>query len=88
MQDGSTDKVKTGDKISRGDEIGKIGNTGHSTNNHLHYEVRSKSGAVLNPINENPGLKNNSSSTKNVIKTVIEEKTSTLKFNTQINVRQ
>ncbi|HRJ31913.1 MAG TPA: M23 family metallopeptidase [Cyclobacteriaceae bacterium] len=88
MQDGSTDNVKTGDNISRGDEIGKIGNTGHSTGNHLHYEVRSKNGAVLNPINENPGLKNGSSSTKSVIRTPVEDKTSSLKFSTQLNVRQ
>ncbi|MBQ7552711.1 MAG: M23 family metallopeptidase [Rickettsiales bacterium] len=31
--------VKTGDKVKTGDSIGKVGNTGHSKGNHLHYEV-------------------------------------------------
>ena len=31
--------VSAGEEIERGDEIGRIGNTGHSFGDHLHYEV-------------------------------------------------
>lgn len=42
--------VKTGQSISRGDLIGKVGNTGKSTGPHLHYEVRLR-GEPQNPVN-------------------------------------
>lgn len=32
--------VKLNEKIQRGQIIGKVGSTGHSTGPHLHYEVR------------------------------------------------
>ncbi|UCF68736.1 MAG: M23 family metallopeptidase, partial [Acidobacteriota bacterium] len=32
-------KARTGQKLTRGDVIGLVGNTGRSTAPHLHYEV-------------------------------------------------
>ncbi len=43
-------EVKAGDKVSRGQLIGHVGNTGKSTAPHLHYEVRFKD-VSQNPVN-------------------------------------
>ncbi|MDA3892309.1 MAG: M23 family metallopeptidase [Salinivirgaceae bacterium] len=40
--------VKKGDKVSRGESVGTVGNTGSSTGPHLHYEV------IYNNVRRNP----------------------------------
>ena len=42
-------RVKVGERVSLGDRIGDMGNTGRSTGTHLHYEVR-VSGKPMNPL--------------------------------------
>jgi murein DD-endopeptidase MepM/ murein hydrolase activator NlpD len=42
-------RVQVGDRVSRGDRIGDMGNSGRSTGTHLHYEVRVGQRAV-NPM--------------------------------------
>jgi murein DD-endopeptidase MepM/ murein hydrolase activator NlpD len=42
-------RVSEGERVSRGDRIGDMGNTGRSTGTHLHYEVR-RSGDPVNPM--------------------------------------
>jgi murein DD-endopeptidase MepM/ murein hydrolase activator NlpD len=41
--------VKNGDTVKKGQKIGEVGDTGHSTAPHLHYEVHFK-GKPINPI--------------------------------------
>jgi len=41
--------VHEGDHVTRGEQVGRMGSTGRSTGNHLHYEVRID-GRAVNPI--------------------------------------
>ncbi|MEM9970014.1 MAG: M23 family metallopeptidase [Pseudomonadota bacterium] len=42
-------RVEVGQRVSLGDRIGDMGNTGRSTGTHLHYEVRTQ-GKAVNPL--------------------------------------
>lgn len=42
-------KIKTGQPVARGEQIGEVGATGRTTGPHLHYEVR-LSGVPVNPM--------------------------------------
>lgn len=42
-------KVKVGDSVKKGDQIGQVGATGRATGYHLHYEVLAN-GRLLNPL--------------------------------------
>ena len=45
----SATAVQAGQRVHRGDVLGYVGNTGHSTGYHLHYEVV-KDGQAVNPL--------------------------------------
>ncbi len=42
-------KVKVGDKVTKGQRIGSMGNSGSSTGTHLHFEIRDAEGNKYNP---------------------------------------
>ncbi len=45
----SSIEVEPGQRVSRGDSVGRVGSTGKSTGYHLHYEVREQ-GRAVNPV--------------------------------------
>jgi murein DD-endopeptidase MepM/ murein hydrolase activator NlpD len=49
MQTGSM-PLQTGDTVSRGDVIGRVGNTGQSNGAHLHFTVEDANRGLVNPL--------------------------------------
>ncbi len=49
MEYGSV-SVKTGDRVSKGQKIGRMGNTGNAHGIHLHFEIRNSDETRVNPI--------------------------------------
>lgn len=47
----NTIKVNKGDRVAKGQYIGRMGNTGYSNGVHLHFEVRNINGNKIDPIN-------------------------------------
>lgn len=47
-------EMKPGAKVRRGQRVGLVGNTGRSTAPHLHYQMMSKAGRVLDPFKLHP----------------------------------
>lgn len=47
-QHNSQNMVKVGQSVRKGQAVGKVGSTGRSTGNHLHYEVK-RNGVNINP---------------------------------------
>jgi len=45
--------VKEGETVKKGQPIMGVGNTGHSTGNHLHFEIR-KDGVAIDPLSLMP----------------------------------
>lgn len=54
MQLGSVDNINVGDKVTQGQQIGKVGSTGKSTGNHLDFQVW-KDGKIVDPLTIIPG---------------------------------
>ena len=51
----SARSVKEGDTVKQGQVVGKVGSTGRSTGNHLHYEIRVNN-ARIDPVTKYTGL--------------------------------
>ena len=49
----SSMSVRNGDRVFQGQEIGRVGSTGRSTGNHLHFEII-RNGVRVNPLNYIP----------------------------------
>lgn len=47
-------EMRPGARVARGQLVGFSGNTGRSTAPHLHYQIMSKTGRVLDPMDEHP----------------------------------
>jgi murein DD-endopeptidase MepM/ murein hydrolase activator NlpD len=43
-------RVKAGDRVSQGQQLGLMGSTGRSTGTHLHFEIRLSAGGKIDPL--------------------------------------
>lgn len=64
--------VKVGDKVTKGQTIGYMGNTGHSIGAHLHFEVRNTQDIKIDPANYIDGDLPNTTTTTEPVKPTVD----------------
>lgn len=58
LQTNSNSHLEVGLNVQRGDQVGRVGNTGRSSGSHLHFEIWNQNGVKINPYTAFPRLGN------------------------------